>query len=603
LVFDHQNEIAAHLRLESSAASKKRLRPSELLMRRYYLAAKAIWRYNSILTALLSERVATRAERRLRPLSDEFVLVGDTLDLAFENVFEQRPAAMLDAFRMLQQHLEAAQLGPTLLRELQRNLHRIDAGFRADASNRARFLTLFDGERLTYVLRRMSRYGVLGRYLPAFGRIVGQMQHDLFHVYTVDEHILMVVRNMRRFAIQRFNHEFPVASGLAQGFERYRLLYIAALFHDIAKGRGGDHSDLGAVDAERFCRSHRLPKPDRDLVMWLVKEHLTMSATAQKKDLSDPEVIAEFAAKVRTERYLDALYLFTVADVRGTSPHVWNAWKAKLLEDLLRRTRALLRGDAAYSETWLKSKKDEALKIVVQYLPDVERIKPFWDELDISFFQRFEAAEIGWVTRNLWAKRVVDKPFVRARLSPAGEGIQVLLYAPDRAGLFARVTSYFERLALDIVAAKVYTTQHGHALDLFQVMGRSLSLAGHKDLLDAIETGLAAAAASDAPLLPPVSGRSARVARHFPIPVEVKVRSLAPAGRFEVSVLAADRPGLLSRVARVLHEQGVSLHDARVATLGARAEDTFDVVGELSAERQLALIREIEGALAHSPGR
>jgi [protein-PII] uridylyltransferase len=449
----------------------------------------------------------------------------------------------------------------------------------------------------------MSRYGMLGRYLPAFGRIVGQMQHDLFHVYTVDEHTLMVVRNLRRFAIQRFNHEFPLASTLAQSFDRYRLLYMAALFHDIAKGRGGDHSDLGAVDAENFGRKHALAKPDRDLIVWLVKEHLTMSATAQKKDLSDPEVIAAFAAKVRTERYLDALYLFTVADVRGTSPHVWNAWKGKLLEDLLRRTRALLRGDSAHNETWLKSKKEEALRIVAQYLPDVSRVEPLWGCLEVSFFQRFDAAEIGWVTRNLWARKDAEKPFVRARLSPAGEGIQVLLYAPDSAGLFARVTSYFERLALDIAAAKVYTTRHGYALDIFQVMGRNLSLTGHKDLLDVIEADLTLAAASHVPLPPPVTGRSARVARHFPIPVEVKVRPLSDHGRFEISVLAADRPGLLSRVARVLHDQGVSLHDARVATLGARAEDTFDVIGELATdERRHTLIREIEGALAASAG-
>jgi [protein-PII] uridylyltransferase len=598
LVFDHQNEIARQLNLAGRRVGRRELRPSELLMRRYYLAAKSVWRYNALLLAEMSQRVATRAERRVRRIDEEFQAVGDSLELIDEATFERRPAAMLDAFLTLQAHPEVAGFGASILRALQRNLSRIDKHFRADPQNRARFLRVFTLPRVTFTLRRMSRYGVLGRYLPVYGRIVGQMQHDLFHVYTVDEHTLMVVRNLRRLALPRFAHEFPFCSALAQDFEGIHLLYIAALFHDIAKGRGGDHSDLGALDAQRFCRQHKVPRADGALIAWLVQEHLSMSATAQKQDLSDPEVIAAFAARVKTERALSALYLFTVADIRGTSPHVWNAWKAKLLEDLFARTRALLRGEGHFNDTWLAAKQEEALGMIAPYVPDVTVVEPFWATLDRSFFQRFEAAEIGWATRSLWSRVEHERPLVRARLSPVGEGIQVLLYAPDKPGLFARITSYFERLGLSIASAKVYTTRNGHALDTLQLLGKTLSLAGHKELLPMIEAELPNLMQSDAPLPPPVTGRSSRLVKHFPIATQVEIRPLKASGRHQVSVSASDRPGLLSRLSRVFWEQGINLHDARIATLGARAEDTFEVEGPLDLpERRERLTQGIAAAL------
>jgi [protein-PII] uridylyltransferase len=425
----------------------------------------------------------------------------------------------------------------------------------------------------------MSRYGVLGRYLPAFGRIVGQMQHDLFHVYTVDEHILMVIRNLRRFRIPRFDHEYPFCSQLMQEFDRPEVLYLAALFHDIAKGRGGDHSHLGMRDALRFCRAHGMPKADAELVTWLVEHHLVMSSTAQKQDLGDPEVISAFATLVRDERTLTALYILTVADIRGTSPAVWNAWKGKLLEDLYRFTRRLLRGEIDYAASWIAAKKEEALRSFRQYVPEPGRHEALWMRLDDNYFQRFEASEIAWHTRTLWSRVTPDKPIVRARLSPVGEGLQVLVYAPDQPGLFARITHFFERMQFDVAAAKIYTTQHGFALDTFQVLSRARAGEHYRDLISKVETGLAERVKPDAPLQAPPSGRVSRWVKHFPIEPRVEIVPDRREGRWLVTLSCADRPGLLSSVARVLLNHELNLVDARVTTLGARAEDAFVVNG------------------------
>ena len=576
LVFDHQIEMARQLKLEGRAA----MAPSDLLMRRYYLAAKAIWRFNQILLSNLFARITPEAERKVRKLDEDFVVDNMTLELRNEDLFEQSPGMILEAFRRLQDNRGIVGLGPVTLRALSRALPRINRAFRDDPANRRRFMQIMGSDRLTWTLRRMSRYGVLGRLIPAFGRIVGQMQHDLFHVYTVDEHILMVIRNLRRFRVPRFDHEYPFCSQLMQEFGRVEVLYLAALFHDIAKGRGGDHSHLGAADAARFCRAHGMAKSDADLVAWLVERHLAMSATAQKQDLSDPDVISGFATLVRDERTLTALYLLTVADIRGTSPAVWNAWKGKLLEDLYRLTRRVLRGEAAYAPSWIAAKKQEALRIFRQYVPQPDKEAALWSKLDENYFQRFEANETGWHTRTLWSRVTPDKPIVRARLSPVGEGLQVLVYAPDQPGLFARITSFFERMQLDVAAAKIYTTGHGFALDSFQVLLRSRGAGDHyRDLIQKVEAGLAARIAPGEPLDPAPSGRVSRWVRHFPIEPMVSIVGGRSGGQWLANVSCADRPGLLSSLARVFLEHGLNLVDARVTTLGARAEDVFVVTG------------------------
>src|SRR5204863_17544 len=311
----------------------------------YYWAAKAVTQLNQILMLNIEERVTGLEDAPMRPINDKFLEKGGMLEVASDDLYQRDPHAILETFLVYQQTVGPKGLSARTLRALYNARHLMDAKFRRDPAHHATFMKILKASGgQTHAFRLMNETSVLGRYLWAFRRIVGQMQHDLFHVYTVDQHIIMVLRNVRRFLIPEHAHEYPFCSQLASTFDRPWVLYVAALFHDIAKGRGGDHSELGMRESRRFCRDHGIMGEDAALVEWLVAEHLTMSRVAQKEDLSDPDVIADFAAKVGSERRLTALYLLTVADVRGTSPKVWNAWKGKLLEDLYRLTLRALGG-------------------------------------------------------------------------------------------------------------------------------------------------------------------------------------------------------------------------------------------------------------------
>jgi [protein-PII] uridylyltransferase len=424
----------------------------------------------------------------------------------------------------------------------------------------------------------MNQYGILGRYLPAFRRIVGQMQHDLFHVYTVDQHTLTVVRNLRRFTMVEFAHEYPFCSRLIAGFDRPSLLYIAAIFHDIAKGRGGDHSVLGASEARRFCRSHGLSLQETQLIGFLVEHHLTMSTVAQKQDLSDPETVRRFAAVVASERRLVALYLLTVADIRGTSPRVWNAWRGKLLEDLFRLSRRLLQGDSVSYEQDIQTKQSEATRLLRLYALSDGVQEALWQELDVAYFLRHDAPEIAWQTRLLHYRVSGERPVVKARFSPAGEGLQVMIYCRDQPELFARICSFFGSISYNIVDAKIHTTRHGYALDTFQVMGTAPA-GYYREMITLIEHDLAEQLAQQAPLPPRPQGRVSRQLKHFPLAPEVHIRADEKGHFHLLSIVAGDRPGLLYGIARVLSKYNIDLHTAKIATLGDRAEDVFVLSG------------------------
>jgi [protein-PII] uridylyltransferase len=578
LVFDHQKALAADLGLQPTAGKTA----SEVLMQRYYLTAKAVWQMNSILLPNLVARISTQ-QAKITPINDEFQLVNGNIAARDETIFERDPRAIFRAFLALQRVREAEFFAPATLRALWRAVPLIDAKFRADPEVNRLFIEILKSEKLSFTLRRMSRYGVLGRYLPAFGRIVGQMQHDLFHVYSVDEHILMVIRNLRRLVLPRFAHEFPFCHELARDFQRPEILYLGALFHDIAKGRGGDHSELGKRDARAFAKKIGLSKVDAELVAWLVETHLQMSSIAQKQDLSDPEVIAQFAAKVGNERRLTALYLLTVSDIRGTSPHVWNAWKAKLLEDLFRATRRLLRGDAMPNEHWIETNKAEVLKRFRSKNGGDDVIPAIWQVVDDNYFQRFDVAELAWHAEALEQNPAPTRAIVRVQAPEdmlADSGFAVLVMTRDQHGLFARITGFFDWLAYDIAAAKIFTTRHGYALDVFQVLPKRGKAESNADVVTIIERDLAALLDGETNLTAVSAGRVPRQVKHFPI---VPVVALQPSRRkpfYELSISCADRPGLLSSIARVLLAHQVNLHDARVSTLGQRAEDVFVIENE-----------------------
>ncbi len=576
LLFDVQTALAAQMGFRDTAHR----RASEHLMQRFYRSATEISQLNAIVLQNLAALIFPTRARATQPINGRFRVRNELLEACDEGLFRREPGAVLEAFVLLQQHHQLKGMTAATLRALWRARDQINPEFRHNPANRELFMQILRSpSRVTRELKRMNQYGVLGRYIPAFGRIVGQMQHDLYHVYTVDEHSLNVLRNLRRFAVPELAHEFPLCSRLMSDFDRPELLYLASLFHDIAKGRGGDHSTLGKADALRFCRSHGLASADAELVAWLVENHLTLSLTAQKRDLSDPEVINAFAARVGTDRHLVALYLLTVADIRGTSPKVWNAWKAKLLEDLFWITRRRLSGDTRSLESSLQQRQDAVKAKLRLYAIKEEATVKLWSQLDIAYFLRHDVDEIAWHTRQLNYRVDTPAPVVKARLSPAGEGLQVMIYVRDQKDLFARICSFFERISYSIVEAKIYTTRHGYALDSFQIFDPDNQKPQYRDVTAYIEHELAQRLLNQTPLEPPTQGRVSRQLKHFPITPEVTITA-DERGLYKVlMIIAGDRPGLLSRVARCLVDYGINLHTAKINTLGDRAEDVFLING------------------------
>jgi [protein-PII] uridylyltransferase len=587
LVFDLQPALARELALVDTPTK----RASEQLMQRYYRAAKLVRQVNTVLLQNMHARLYPAATAPI-PIDDDFQRVDELLDVRDERLFETRPGAIFDAFLALQRDSGLRGMTARTLRALWRDRPRVDAAFRRDPANRARFLQIFREPRgLTHELRRMNLYGILGNYLPAFGAIVGQMQHDLFHVYTVDEHILMVIRNLRRFTEPQHAHEYPLCSRLIADFERKEVLYLAALFHDIAKGRGGDHSTLGARDARRFCAAHALPAEDGELVSWLVLEHLTMSQTAQKQDITDPAVVDAFAAKVGSERRLIALYLLTVADIRGTSPKVWNAWKGKLLEDLFRATRAALTVGSSERTIHdsISERQHDAQRLLRLYaVPDSAEMR-LWRELDTTYFQRHTADEIAWQARHLYWRIDGKTPVVKVRLARGGTGLQVLVYLPDQKALFARICGFFGRAGLSILDAKIHTTRHGYALDTFALHDPANPNASYRDTIQFIEYELTRALTTPGPLEAPPDGRIPRQLRHFPLTPEIQIFPDDKGTHFILEVVAGDRPGLLARIAYVLAQANINVQSARVNTLGERAEDVFLIDGARLHDEQATL--------------
>lgn len=567
LVFDYQQQLAQQLHISPTP----QLRASERMMRRYYRTKREIQLLNDVLMQTLRARLFPQAETH--SLNGNFIARGDKLGTRDDSLFERCPGAILESFFLLQQHPELSGFSAATVRSLWRARRLINRAFRADPANRAMFLRLFlHGEGLTHGLRRMNQMDILGRYLPAFGRIVGQMQHDLFHVYTVDEHILMVVRNLRRASLPEYAHEFPLSSRLIVQFEKPHLLYLAGLFHDIAKGRGGDHSTLGRRDAKRFCRLHGIQQDDTALVVWLVEHHLLMSATAQKQDLTDQDVIAAFAAHIPDERHLTALYLLTVADVRGTSPKVWNAWKGKLLEDLYQATRHYLAHGRIADQ--IGATQREAAAMLSLYAIQPESYQSFWAQLDEDYFIQHEAQEIAWHTRVLARQAITEKAVIKTRLSRIGEGLQVLIFQPDQPYLFARICNFFARMNYNIMEAKVHTTHQGYALDSFLVMDANNDKTAYRDVMSYIEYALAEYIGDARTIPEPAFGRLSRQLKHFPIAPQVDIRP-DEKGHCILSLVAGDRPGLLARIAYLLTQNQVTIRSAKINTLGARAEDTF----------------------------
>jgi [protein-PII] uridylyltransferase len=587
LLFDHQEKLATAMEIAATANR----RASEALMQRYYLTAKKLTQINTILLQNYGTVIFPDRSGPAIVINEHFQMVRELLDVRDDLVFERHPSALLECFLILQQRSELKGMTARTLRTLWLNRKRINAAFRADPNNRALFLQLLQQRQgIVHEFRRMNQYGILGRYLPAWRRIVCQMQHDLFHVYTVDQHTLMVLRNVRRFTMGKHAHEYPLLTRLMLGFDKQWLLYIAALFHDIGKGRGGDHSRLGMVDARHFCTQHLLEAEDTELVVWLVEHHLSMSHVAQKQDIADPEVIQRFAGCVGSERRLTALYLLTHADIRGTSPKVWNGWRGKLLEDLFFASQRLLRGATPQQALGLDDRQEDAQRLLRYHglRPGVE--DALWNTLDAVYFMRNSSEEIAWHTRTLYYRTDTDDPVVKARVTDPDQGMQVMIYTRDQKDLFVRLTGFFGKLGFNILDARIHTTRHGYALDTFVVQDPG-NLAGYRDIVLLIEHDLGERLKTAAPADRPSGGRLSRQVRHFPISPQVSIRPDESGKCYILLLTAADQPGLLFSVAEILARHGIELLTAKIMTLGDRVEDTFLISGRgLSSDAHVVRI-------------
>ncbi len=576
LLFDYQRDVASLFGYEDADNNLA----VEQFMQRYYRTIKDLSILNEILLQHLDEAILlTDEEPEPEPVNRRFQIRKGFIEVVSEDVFRAHPFALLEIFLLLAQRGDIKGVRAATIRLIRQHTHLIDPSFRSDLRCRSLFIEILrqpDG--VTRVLRRMNAYGVLGAYLPAFGEIVGRMQYDLFHSYTVDQHILFVVRNLRRFHLSRFAHEFPHCSALMAQIPKPELLYIAGLFHDIAKGRGGDHSELGGADAESFCTHHALGRFDTRMIRWLVENHLLMSVTAQKRDIGDPEVITRFALQVGDQLHLKHLYLLTVADIRGTNPKLWNAWRESLLRDLYEETRrALRRGveDAMDHEERIRETQDQARRILLPRGIDESRIQKVWESFPKEYFHRHSADEVAWHTRAVLKKADDGRALILVRAESTGT--KIFIHREGADGLFATTTSVLDQLGLTIADARIISDASGYSLDTYIVLEASGEPISDRQrirhILDRLQEKL------NRPAIEPVEAtrRTPRQLKNFRLQTQVSFNRDEANGRSVVEIITSDRPGLLSQIGKAFIECEVRIQNAKIATLGERAEDVFFV--------------------------
>jgi [protein-PII] uridylyltransferase len=535
-------------------------------------------RLNEMLLQLFQEAILLDPQAEPEPLNKRFQVRNGFLEVTRSDIFEQHPGALLEIFKVLQDRPALRGVSAETIRLLRRSLLEIDEEFRQDPRHHRLFIEIMRAPAgVTHELRRMNRYGVLGRYIPAFGRIVGRMQYDLFHAYTVDEHTMFVVSNLRRLALSRFDHEFPALSRIMQSLARHELVYLAGLFHDIAKGRGGDHSELGAVDAEAFCLEQGLSRYDARLVAWLVRHHLIFSITAQKKDIKDPGVVNDFARVVGDQTHLDYLYMLTVADVRATNPKLWNSWKASLFEEFYEAVkRALRRGleNPVDKVELISETQEHAMRLLRARRVRRRRIRTVWSRLTDEYFLRHAPEEIAWHTEILVRHDDPGEPLVAVEPESARGGTALLVYTDEEARTFARVTAMLDELGLNIVDARITPTADGRHIDTYLVLEGDGTGIEDSDRLHQVEAALTRAVLTPGAGTVTVTRQAPRQVRMFSTRTRINF-SRDPRGRTLMELIAGDRPGLLSEVGRVLLEAHITVHAAKIMTIGERAEDVF----------------------------
>ena len=575
LLFDYQIRLAKMLGYEDATYTLA----VEQLMQRYYRTVMELSRLNEMLLQQFEEAILMDPNAPTEPLNSRFQIKNGFLQTVDDKVFKRDPSALLELFLLLQQNPELRGISAYTVGSVKRHLHLIDDEFRQNPRNHRLFLNILRApEGVTHELRRMNLYGVLGLYIPAFGRIVGRMQYDLFHAYTVDEHTLFVVSNLRRFALQRFNNEFPHCSEVMQTLDKPEIAYLGGLFHDIAKGRGGDHSELGAVDAEAFCLEHGLSKYEAGTVAWLVRHHLILSTTAQKKDLGDPEVINEFAVAVGDSVRLDYLYVLTVADVRGTDPKLWNSWKAQLFRDLYELTKqALRRGleNPIEGEQLIEEKQTKARMYLEEAGVSVEKIEDVWKLFNDNYFLRYRSSEIAWHTEWLSDSDLSNVGLVDVRRRRTGDGVEAVLLTPQTKRTFAHATAVLDELGMTIVDARIVPLDNGKSIDTYVFMESDKRVDIDEERINKIRRALTRILTASDESVTKVTRAVTRQARMFKTPTRVDFSPGIADGQTVFELITADRPGLLSKVGQVFVQQGIYITSAKIMTIGERAEDVF----------------------------
>ena len=578
LIFDYQRDLARQFGF--STGNPQYNEDVEQFMQFYFKTILELQRLNEMLLQLFNERfVIGETIKEAEPLNDHFVILNNYIEAKDDKVFERQPLALLEIFLILQKNAALKGIRATTIRLIRKNLHLIDDSFRQNKAANHLFMEIFrQPHGITTQLRRMNRYGVLAAYLPCFANIVARMQYDLFHIYTVDEHTLFVIRNLRRFSLDKHRDELPFCNNVFLLVNKPEILFISALFHDIAKGRNGDHSTLGEEIARNFCRQHDFSSHDIKLVTWLVRNHLVMSMTAQRKDISDLDVIHEFAQKVGSVEYLNHLYLLTVADIRATSPELWNSWKNSLLKELYSATHSALRrglqNPLALADRILEHKKeakDELLRLGFTE----SALENLWQHVSDDYFLRYSTDEIAWHTSAISSARETDMPWVILRSQTRRGSAEVFVYGKNVGATFSLCTATLDQLGLTILDARIMTTNDDYVLNTFQVLEQSGEPINESYRINHICIALRNNLLHQEVKEHRNIHRLSRQAKHFPIPTNIQFHS-DPLNRHTIlELITTDRSGLLSQIGKVFNKQDINLHSARITTIGSRVEDMF----------------------------
>ncbi|MCZ6618795.1 MAG: [protein-PII] uridylyltransferase [Gammaproteobacteria bacterium] len=577
----------------------------ERFMHHYYRHVLALREVNDILLQHFDESILRANEKpTIEPINERFRIRNNYIETCSDDVFHDHPSALLEIFVIMANRVDIAGVRSHTIRLIRDSLHVINDEYRRNPENTRLFIDLLKAPHtLVSQLTRMRRYGVLGRYIPEYGEIVGQMQHDLFHIYTVDAHTMMVIRFIRRFHYRSMREHFPVACHCINNIPKIELIYIAGLFHDIGKGRGGDHSQLGADDVTAFCQRHEIGEADTKLVSWLVRQHLLMSSTAQRKDIYDPDVILEFASEVKSEMRLNYLYALTVADINATNPTLWNNWRATLLRQLYGETRkALRRGLESPVDklTSIRACQESALDKLISQGMSTSEVETIWEIPGDEFFLRHTPRLVAHITRVIQNHDLDKGPLVelqdlKSQVTDEG-ATEIFLYTRDQANLFAASVVALDQLNLSVFDANIHTSEQGLCLNTYVVLDDSgLPIARNPAARTRVQKQLAKLLAQPDSLQKTVRRLLPRQLKQLTRRTQVRITNSKGVNHTELTIIASDRPGLLARIGLLFLDLGVTVLSARIATLGERVEDVFyilDANGHLIEDKEQAYTLE-----------